>query len=199
MRIPRRLRHGMWVHGACFCILVLIAVPPASAQDGSTEEIPDRYSLGLTLGTTYDPEDDIRFLLLTASAIYDYDKVWPHRAPAALRFKVEANVGGSFRPDLDLMASAGILALYYFDPFTGQGIKPYIEGGIGLIYTQHRVEGQGLHVNFNPQIGFGTEFACGSDATCFAAVRLHHISNGGIDDDNRGVNSVVFVIGKFIW
>jgi lipid A 3-O-deacylase len=28
-------------------------------------------------------------------------------------------------------------------------------------------------------------------------LRLHHISNAGLDDDNRGVNSIVFVLGRF--
>jgi len=187
------------VQKACFCLFLIVVRQPAIAQDGDPGDVPDRYSLGLTLGNTYDPESDTGFLLLTGSALYDYDKVWPHKAPDALRFKVEANVGGSFKPDRDLMTSAGVFALYFLEPISGYGFKPYIEGGIGLIYTQHRVDGQGLHVNFNPQIGIGTELSFGSDAVYFAAVRLHHISNGGLDDDNRGVNSIVFVIGKFIW
>jgi len=199
MGIIYRLSHRAVVRIAFFFLLLVSVRQPAFAQDASGEYVADRYSIGLTMGKTYDPEDHTGFLLLTGSVLYDYDKVWPHKAPDALRFKVEANVGGSVKPDFDLIASAGVFALYYLEPISAYGFKPYAEGGIGLIYTEHRVEGQGLHINFNPQIGIGTEYACGSDSVYFAAVRLHHISNGGLDDDNRGVNSVVILFGRFIW
>ena len=75
--------------------------------------------------------------------------------------------------------------------------KPYIEGGINAIYTDWRVDGQGSNVNFNPQAGVGMEFFLGSGPPFLAALRLHHISNADLDDDNRSVNSVVFVFGRF--
>jgi hypothetical protein len=68
---------------------------------------------------------------------------------------------------------------------------------IGGIYIQWKVDGQGSHLNFNPQLGLGTEFSSGDGATYLAAVRLHHFSNAGLKEDNRGVNSIVFVIGRF--
>ena len=52
-------------------------------------------------------------------------------------------------------------------------------------------------LNFNPQMGIGTEFSISPAATYSAALRLHHISNAGLKKDNRGVNSIVFVIGRF--
>ncbi len=199
MGILRRLTVRAVLNKAFLCLFLLGGWQTAIAQDGVFRDVPNRYSLGLTLGSTYDPESGTSFVLLTGSALYDYDKVWPHKAPAPLRFKAEANVGGSYRPDWGMILSAGIFALYFLEPISGHGFKPYVEGGIGVIYTQHRVDGQGLHVNFNPQIGIGTELSFGLDAVYFAAVRLHHISNGGLDDDNSGVNSIVFVIGKFLW
>ncbi len=95
------------------------------------------------------------------------------------------------------MASAGIFALYYLDRWSTDLLRPYIEGGINAIYTDWRVEAQGSNVNFNPQAGVETEFSLGSGPLFLAVVRLHHISNADLDDDNRGVNSVVFVIGRF--
>lgn len=202
MRRGFNLRHsfpGLQVQALVLCTLLWSVAQPALAQEHSEEGIPDRYSLGLTVGHTFDPVDNIGFLLLTGSALYDYDKVWRHPAPGPLRFKVEANVGGSFEPERDLMASAGILALYFLDSISGSGFKPYMEGGIGLICTQHRVENQGLHFNLNPQVGVGTELTFVSGATYFTALRWHHISNGGLNHENRGINSIVLVIGKFLW
>jgi len=95
------------------------------------------------------------------------------------------------------MASASIFALYYLDRIAKGSFRPYVEGGIGGIYTEWKVDGQGSHLNFNPQLGIGTEFSVGTDATYLAALRLHHISNAGLKEDNRGANSIVFVIGRF--
>ncbi len=177
--------------GLVMFTLLGLADRPSLAQKAPEESVPDRYGLGLTIGHTVDPVGDINFLMVTASALFDYEKVWHHPAPRDLRFKVETSLGGSFTPTCNLMPSAEMLALFFLEPISGQSFKPYIEGGIGLIYTQHRVKDQGLHFNFNPQIGFGTEFTFDSGATYFTSLRWHPISNGGLDHENRGVNSIV--------
>ena len=185
--------------GLCLLLLLCAGAPacPARAEPGG--EVPDRYGLGLTAGHTVNPVSDIGFVMLTGTALFDYEKVWRHPAPDPLRFKVEANVGGSVTPERDFIASAGMLALYFIDPLAGRGFKPYVEAGIGLIYTQHRVEDQGLHYNLNPQIGFGTEFSTADGATYYASLRWHHLSNGGLDHQNSGVDSIVIVIGRYFW
>ncbi len=185
--------------GLLLCALLALAAPAALAQQAPPQEVPDRYGVGLTAGHTVNPVSDIGFLMLTGTALFDYEKVWRHPAPDALRFKVEANVGGSVTPDRDFMASAGMLALYFIDPLSSPTLKPYVEAGIGLIYTQHRVDDQGLHFNLNPQIGFGTEFSFADGATYYASLRWHHLSNGGLDHQNSGVDSIVIVIGRYFW
>lgn len=202
MKRNRTVRTSCLRRGALGLVLFALlglAGRPALAQEASEESVPDRYGLGLTIGHTVDPVGDINFLMLTASALFDYEKVWHHPAPRDLRFKVEASLGGSFTPTCNLMASAEMLALFFLEPISSPTFKPYLEGGIGLIYTQHRVKDQGLHVNLNPQIGFGAEFTLDSGATYFTSLRWHHISNGGVDHENRGVNSIVWVIGRFLW
>jgi hypothetical protein len=180
----------------CF---LLIGIFPQNIQAGedNRNDVPNRYGLAMIIGNTYDPSRKTGFVLLSGFALFDYDKIWQHAAPAPLRFKVEASVGSTWTKEKEFMASAGILALYFLDRVAGHGFRPYVEGGIGGIYTGWKVEGQGSHLNFNPQIGIGTEFSIGSSPPFFAAVRLHHISNAGLKKDNRGSNSVVFVIGRF--
>jgi hypothetical protein len=191
-RRHHRLRHPL-IRALCLCALL------ALGRTAAAQEVPDRYGLGLTAGHTVNPVGDIGFLMLTGTALFDYEKVWRHPAPDPLRFKVEANLGGSVKPERDFMASAGILALYFVEPLAGAGFKPYVEAGIGAIYTQHRVDDQGLHFNFNPQIGFGTEYAAADGATYYASLRWHHLSNGGLDHQNSGVDSIVLVIGRYFW
>ena len=181
-----------------FYCLAIISFPQAIlAGEDNPDDIPNRYGLSLNIGNTYDPSGDTGFVMLTGFALFDYDKIWPHAAPEALRFKVEVSAGSTWTKDKDFMASASIFALYYIDRFAKGSIRPYVEGGIGGIYTEWKVDGQGSHFNFNPQLGIGTEFSVGPVATYSAALRLHHISNAELKEDNRGVNSIVFAIGRF--
>jgi hypothetical protein len=169
----------------------------ALAGDISSDELPTRYGLAGVFGKTFDPVSDINYLQLTGFVMWDYDRVWRHWAPDPLRFKVEGSAGLTTSPKIRGMASVGMMALYYLESISRPRWNPYIEGGIGVIYTDFQVDGQGSRFNFNPQIGIGTEIQVESGPPVFGAIRLSHISNAGLHDDNRGVNSIVIMIGRF--
>lgn len=158
---------------------------------------PDRYGMTVELGNSYDPGNDISFALLTGFGLFDYGKVWRQDRPRELCFKVEAGLGSTFRPDGRAMASLDMLALYYFDRIATPHLRPYFEAGIGVIYTDFRVKGQGLRFNFNPQLGLGAELLQQDGPGSFFALRLHHLSNGNLYHDNRGVSSLVLQAGRF--
>lgn len=178
-------------------LLILCCAPHGTA--GAAEAVlPDQRGLSLEYGYSYDPRsEDITFLLARGFAIYDYGTVWHQDRPRALRFKVEGAVGSTLTPDHDLIASLNMLALYYPRRIDTPSWRPYVEGGIGAIYTGFRVKGQGQHVNFNPLLGVGCELPQADGRNPFVAIRLHHLSNAGIDHDNRGVNSLILQIGRF--
>ncbi len=178
-------------------VFFVVTAAGACAEDLERAHGPDRYGFSVMYGNTYTPRNDIGLALASAFGLFDYGKVWHHPAPEALRFKLECAVGSATGSESGMVASAGILALYYLDRFAKGAFRPYVEAGIGGIYTEFRVKGQGLYFNFNPQAGIGTEIRSGS-TTYLAAIRLHHISNGGLDHENRGINSVMFVIGIFL-
>lgn len=172
------------------------------ASESFVQESPwiaPRTGGSLNLGYTYDPSDDIWFGQVSVFRLYDYDQVWPHRAPEALRFKVEGSLGASYLGDSDTRfnGSVNMFALYYLDRFETDSVRPYAEAGIGLIYTDYQVEGQDYRFNFNPQAGLGVEFKQENAKACFLAMRLHHISNAGIGSSNRGQNSVVCMFGRY--
>lgn len=182
---------------SCFGIApgCLSQEPPSRVPVSSADSIPNRYGLALLYANTYKPVNDIGLLMATGVALFDYEKVWHHRAPEPLRFKVEVSAGSAVRDRSGFVGGANLFALYYLGR-PAAAFRPYVEGGIGCIYTSFRVKGQGLRFNFNPQLGVGTEFNVGN-ATHFTAVRLHHISNGGLHHDNRGINSVALQVGRF--
>lgn len=179
--------------------MVLLFFPPGmtAAGEGKKEVVSDIYGLALIFGNSYNPVNNIDFYMLSGSALYDYEKVWHHRAPDPLRFKVECSLGIARIKNTCLMTSMNIFALYYLDFLKDYEIKPYVEGGIGIIYTGYKVEGQGLNVNFNPQMGLGVEFKTESRDAYFLSFRLHHLSNGDIYEENRGVNSLLLMFGRF--
>ncbi len=176
-------------------LLIIFLLMTSTISHG--EEIETRYGAGLTPGYTYDPNETIYWLQGSILAQYDYDKIWPHRAPDSLRFKVEGHFGLTVEPKAKVITSVNMMAQYYLDSLATGSWHPYIEAGIGLIYTDFQVEGQGLRFNFNPQMGIGTDYTCKRGIDWFMGLRFHHISNGGIDDDNRGLNSITLTLGRY--
>jgi hypothetical protein len=178
-----------------FCCLALVLPEPAQAAEQQTDNFaPTRYGVGLLVGSAYDPD---RFGLLIAQGqlLLDYDRVFRHAAPEALRLKLEANAGISTAGDRRGLLAVNALALYYLDRFKYGSWTPYAEAGIGLIYTDFQLAGQGLRFNFNPQLGVGGEYSLADGGALSLALRLHHISNGNLHEQNRGINSALLMIG----
>lgn len=179
-------------------VLSIVAIAPGQAVAASALREPERVGLALDCGPSYSP-DGVRYHLLTLSALYDYSSIWGHAAPAALRFKLDGSLGvaeGDAVAGTRAVAAAGFMALYYLDRWGGASWRPYGEAGIGLIYTDFQVKDQGLRINFNPRFGIGCEFG-GPGRPWFAGVLAHHVSNGHLHHDNRGINSVVFELGHY--
>ena len=173
--------------GAAAAVQEPAAVPAAALE-------PTRAGVAASCGASYKPEG-VDFCLLTGILLFDYDRVWPHAAPESLRFRVEYSLGAIVEPQTRLMTSANMIAQFYYPGTSAERVRPYLGGGIGIIYTDFKVEGQGLKVNFNPLITLGWEF--GPDPAWFIETRLNHISNGGLDDENTGVNSIQFMLGRY--
>ena len=168
----------------------------SSAEDRNTEEVPTRVGFALSYGNSFHPDNNIGFILANYLIMFDYDKVWPHAAPENLRFKLEFSLGSTTTPENRPMGSAVMMALYYLDFLDSAAVRPYIEGGVGLIYTGFRVEGQGSRLNFNPKAGIGLEFPIGTESL-FTSLRWEHVSNAYLNDDNTSIDSVVLMFGAY--
>ena len=169
-----------------------------SAAENEDAYIPNRYGVSAVIGETYHPSSfGINYYMLSGFILYDYEKIWKFKAPDQLRFKLEGSIGAAHYEKNRFVTSVNIFALRYLDFLTTRTFKPYLEGGIGLIYTDFQIPGQGLRINFNPQLGIGTEISTGSENTMFFSIRFHHISNGGLDDENRGLDSIMGMFGFY--
>lgn len=163
--------------------------------DALRGRVPHETALGLYVGTAYD-WSDMDFCMASWQTLFDYDQIWPHRAPDGLGIRLEGNTGvatGSEFSGERFVASGNFLAVYEFGSPKDDSIVPYVEAGVGLIYTDFQREGQGCRLNFNPVAGFGVRMG-----SRFIVLRAHHLSNGGLDDENRGINSVVLGFGMYL-
>ena len=169
--------------------------PSVYAQDdNSTEYAPNRYGVALLAGKAYDP-DAIGLLLLQGQLLLDYDRIFWHAAPESLWLKLEINGGLTTDGRIRTLLSVNMLALNYFNRLRIGNWVPYAEAGIGLIYTDFQIKDQGSRINFNPQLGVGLEYPLENGRALTLGLRLHHLSNGHLLKDNRGVNSALFQVG----
>ena len=158
---------------------------------------PERKAAAVSIASSYDPNFNISSLLGSGAVIYDHGYLWDKVKSSNTAFKLEAVAGSMVRPDVRMMVSLNMMALYYPPLAVPTGLRPYLEAGIGVIYTDHRVEGQAYRFLFNPQLGIGTELKAADGSSYFVAMRLHHISNGSINSDNQGVNTLLLQLGKY--
>ena len=162
-----------------------------------TFKVKHRNAVTLNYGMSYDPSNDIDFLMLTYHQVYDYPDVARHNAPENLKFKLEYALGLRTRIEERIVLSFGFSAMYFLSEFETDRFRPFVDAGVGLIYTDFQNEDQGLRINFNPQCSVGTEIKTKDGKPFYLAIRAHHISNGGLHKDNRGINSVFIIFGKY--
>ena len=173
-------------------LLTFFEAPPCLAFSLSN---PEYTGAGITVGTTYDPDPTFEFGQISFSAWYDYEQIMGHRAPDSLRFKFELNLGAADISEKRLLASFNFYALYYLEGIAVGRFRPYVEGGAGVVYSDFQCEGQGLRWNFNPQAGIGLQWYDQGGMDWYTSLHAYHISNGGLDSDNKGINGVSFQLG----
>jgi opacity protein-like surface antigen len=101
---------------------------------------------------------------------------------------VEAGKNGSIEMGLALP-----MFTYHFD--MGNHLVPYIEGGVGLLYTDLSGFRLGGHFQFLSQAGAGLSYFLTDNTALNLSWRFRHISNAGLYDDNVGFNSYIFQAG----
>jgi hypothetical protein len=190
---------------AILIFMTVLTVPDIlSAQGGFLDPGPSRYGIVGVWGKTYDPVTDIHFLQVAGIVMWDYDPIWRDWAPKSMKFKIEGSAGAAYKPETRAMFSLGMVAHYELTSLTWARLTPYLEGGLGLVYTDFQVkdpeppyESQGSRINFNPVIGIGMDFNRNPSDRYFASFRLSHISNGDLNSENRGINSILFLVGRY--
>jgi lipid A 3-O-deacylase len=142
---------------------------------------------------------------------------WQARTPRFERYNVYANPAGGMDIISGGYGTGGVYNGFSITPillrwdFTGtRRILPFIQGGGGLIWTNHKFPPlgpleppghQGTSVwNFTPQFGVGFHYFFKPNRSIDFNANAVHISSASLGDANPGVNaSVQFQIGYTWW
>ncbi len=183
-------------------IILLLGMPLLCGRAHTKEPertIPAQKGFSISLGHIYDPGlEDGQFFMATGLLLLSHKTIPPFPDSDAFRFKLEVSLGKGSDAAPGFMAAGNFLTLYYIDALAAKALRPYVEGGVGVIAVEEKWTGQGTRLNFNPLFGIGVEIATSCDQRrYFLSGRLFHVSNGGLNKDNRGLNAVVFSTGVF--
>jgi len=108
-------------------------------------------------------------------------------------FMVEPLMNVVINPDTNAeVGCSGFLK--YSQKFTSR-IAPYIEGGVGIIYTTQHTHEQGTQYNFITQAGVGLQFFLTHQWALTGGYRFRHLSNAGLDGDNEGIDHHFALMG----
>ena len=178
------------------CVFTMLMVPDVwSEPDPATEE-PHRLLSSFSLVSGYGVAP-----LRSTAADYEVIPLLPQFGfdinPLAKRLHIKPKGLLEFivEPLMNLVINPGTnaeigcsLFLRYSDNITSR-IAPYVEGGLGMIYTTQHTHEQATQYNFISQAGFGLQFFLNKHVALTGGYRFRHLSNAGLDTPNRGIDS----------
>jgi opacity protein-like surface antigen len=112
----------------------------------------------------------------------------------SLQLTVEGSVSHA-KQEHESRRAVGVTPLFLYNFKTTGRITPFAEAGLGLLYTDLDPERFGSRINFTPQAGIGFRYRLTNERSFRISYRFHHISNGGLDDGNRSIDSNFFIFG----
>jgi lipid A 3-O-deacylase len=178
-------------------LLNLSATPLVYAEDlfqktvvetGVSVGFGDNFQTSLGGGNV---REDVTFLSLMFSRGKVFKELDRGRS---LQFAVEGSVSHAKQED-ESGRAAGATPLFLYNFKTTGKITAFAEAGLGVLYTDLDPERFGSRINFTLQAGIGFRYRLTNERSLRFSYRLHHISNGGLDDANRGIDSNFLAFG----
>jgi len=123
---------------------------------------------------------------------------WFTDRDVAARWIVEpwvAFVNDQHRPHKTSGVEIGVSPIFGKLTFGGARLRPFVEGGEGIFYTDRHKRQLGSTVLFSSQIGGGFEYQIRPGLAFTLAARLRHASNAGLAHNNSGVNVLFGLVG----
>jgi hypothetical protein len=166
------------------------SAPPARASGlFSPQEVSFRVAYGIG------DRDSLNFYTFGPRVAYDLPDFVPAILGNRLRLALEMTgsiIDGNHHHNDGEFAFSPLIFNYRYD--TGRAFVPFIEGGEGIVLTTLDDLGIGGPFEFSSQAGGGFHWFFNPKTSLTFDARFRHISNLGIYDENRGLNTVFFTL-----
>jgi hypothetical protein len=179
-------------------IFALLATSSLASAEGSRFELRE---WGVRAGGGINPSSQIQYYAIhpyfglslwdPASkwfARYDIQALWMLEPWAAY---VDDDHGKHQTSSFEL----GLNALFFRLVYGDAALRPFIEAGEGIVYTDLRKQDLGIRTQFTSTFGGGLEYEIRPDLAVGLQVRIRHMSNAGLASSNPGINTVFGLFG----
>lgn len=178
-----------------FSFLSINSVIFAADEGPLSQKGTKRFGINLGYGYSFSSNRDLRFV--DAYPYFGYVLTTPLGA-GWYRGTGECIVEGAFsyvyKKQKNYIAGINLMGRYNFLTHSDYW-RPYFQAGIGFIGTNLKMRGLGSDFNFKPNVGGGIQYFWNSCNAIHMEWRYEHISNGGVDEPNAGLNLSTLLIG----
>jgi len=153
---------------------------------------------GLLSGYGPSERDDIFLVPLFGRAAWflpDFVDEPLHEYDLNLRWVVEGWIAGVFDAPGDAFEVGISPIVLKLDYDAGQRFVPFGIGGVGAMYTGLQGQDLGGPFEFASFVGVGLHTFLNDNVALTLSWRIRHISNAGIKEPNKGLNTNFFLIG----
>lgn len=178
-------------------LLLCVAVAALAASPALAEDRTGVQEWGVLAGYGPSSRDDIFILPLMGRAAWLLPDIVDeplHRYDINLKWVVEGWVAGVFDGQ-DAFEGGVSPIVFKVDYDAGQRFVPFGIGGVGAMYTGLQGQELGGPFEFASFVGVGLHTFLTDRVALTASWRIRHISNAGIKEPNRGLNTNFFLIG----
>ncbi len=187
--------NGLIVIAVLLSFLSSISVIHAADEGPLSQKGSKRIGINLGYGYSFSSNRDLRFV--NAYPCVGYVLTNP-LGNGWYRGTGEVIAEGAFsyvyKKQKTYIAGVNLMGRYNFLAHSDSW-RPFIQAGVGFIGTNLKVRGLGSDFNFKPNVGGGIQYFWNRCNAIHLEWRYEHISNGGIDDPNVGLNLSNFLIG----
>jgi hypothetical protein len=171
---------------------------PASAAEGNCVELRE---WGVRAGGGIDPSNEIQYYALhpyVGLALWEPATRWFEQYKIHPVWMIEpwvAFVNDDKGPHTTESFELGVSPLFLRFVFGDWAVRPFLEGGEGIVYTDLRKQDLGTRVQFTSQFGGGLEWEIRPGMAIGIQARFRHMSNAGMASSNPGINTVYGLAG----
>lgn len=152
--------------------------------------------LGGFLSADIVDKDDYKVIPLMVSFDFDAKPIFENIGffcNGSINFTIEPFINTVISPDTNVEIGSNFLIRYIFP--LSEHLKPYIKGGLGVLYMSQHTREQSTQYNFLPQVGGGIMFFINENVAITTEYRYRHLSNASFDYPNKGINANLFLSG----